>query len=302
MSRGRASAWLAIACAGACVGADDPGGAWEPAELIAGELAVDLGPVPALRATPGCTLRIATFNVHYADDPEGLAAHIRASTYVSAADVILIQEARAYPDEATTRAQRIADALAMTWAYAPSKTLDTGGTHGNAILSRHPIENVAVRRLPFIDLPYRAEQRSALAADIVLGDARLRVVDVHLDVRLAPVDRVRQLDPAVRDVDEHVVVGGDFNTAPWTWVGGLVPLTSSEAVLGQKQAAVIDDFMAAREFVGAIPVDTATMRVPGFSMRLDNLYARALPILAAGVEHVDGSDHWPVWFDVDRCR
>jgi endonuclease/exonuclease/phosphatase family metal-dependent hydrolase len=286
----------------ACVEPRDGGGDWEPVEAIDGELAASMGPVPTLRSMPGCTLRVATFNVHYAGEPEALAAYIRASTYVSAADVILIQETRAYDGEATTRAQRIAEALAMTWAYAPARTLPGGtGTHGNAILSRFPLEAVAVRKLPYIDQPYHAESRNAIAADVVVGDHRVRVVDLHLDVRLGPVDRVRQLDPAVRDAGERLLVGGDFNSAPWAFVDAFVPLTSSEAILGQEQALVLDDFLAARRFTGAVPVETVTMRIPGFSMRLDNLYARGMPILAAGVDDVDGSDHWPVWFDVDLC-
>ena len=292
---------LVLALATACVGHGDEGSEWIPIDTVDGELAANIGPTPTLRAAPGCTLRVATFNVHYAGDPENIAANIRASEKVGSADVIMIQETRAYTGEDTTRTQRIADGIAMTWAYAPARTLPEGGTHGNAILSRWPLENVAVRRLPYIEQPYHPEQRSAMAADIVLGDRRVRMVNVHLDVRLTPVDRVRQLDPAVRDTDERLLVGGDFNTNPWTWVGSVVPLTSSEAVLGQEQAAVIDDFLAARRFTGAVAPDVNTMRIPGFSMRLDNLYARGMPILDAGVEYVDGSDHWPLWFDVDVC-
>lgn len=298
-----ARAWmLALAGAAGCVEPGEPESDWEPAATITGELSTDLGAAPRLRALPGCVVRIATFNVHFADDPEGLARHIAGSQYVANADVILLQESRAYAGEPTTRTRRIADALAMTWAYAPARTLpDDGGTHGNAILSRYPLENVAVRRLPYIKQPYHAETRNAVAADVVLGDDRLRVVSLHLDIRIGPVDRVRQLDPATRDAGERLVVGGDFNTTPWTFVNAFVPLTSSEAIIGQEQAAVLDDFLAGRRFTGAVPVDAVTMRLPGFSMRLDNLYARGMPIVDAGVEHVDGSDHWPVWFDVDRC-
>jgi endonuclease/exonuclease/phosphatase family metal-dependent hydrolase len=294
--------WVALGLA-SCVEPRDGGGDWEPVETIEGELAAAMGPVPTLRAMPGCTLRVATFNVHYAGEPEAIAAYIRDSQYVSRADVILVQETRAYDGELTTRTQRLAESLAMTWAYAPARTLPGGiGTHGNAILSRYPLENVAVRKLPYIDQPYHAESRNAVAADVVLGDKRVRVVDLHLDVRLGPVDRVRQLDPAVRDAGEQLIVGGDFNSAPWTFVNAFVPLTSSEAILGQEQALVLDDFLAARRFEGAVPVETVTMRIPGFSMRLDNLYARDMPIIAAGVDYVDGSDHWPVWFDVDVCH
>jgi hypothetical protein len=65
---------------------------------------------------------------------------------------------------------------------------------------------------------------------------------------------------------------------------------------------VIDDYMTGKQFAGAISPDTATMRVPVIDMRIDNLYARALPVVAEGIAYVDGSDHWPIWVDVDVCR
>jgi endonuclease/exonuclease/phosphatase (EEP) superfamily protein YafD len=290
-----------IVLAAGCVEVVDDGGPWEAASAITGELAPEIGPAPAARAAPGCTLRIATLNVHFAEDTANLAAQILASRDIASADVLMVQEIRAYPTEPGTRARRLAEALGMTWVYAPARTLD-GGTHGIAIFSRDPLENAMVRRLPYIDQPLNPEQRIALAADLVIGAERFTIVDVHLDVRLGPADRVRQLHPAINEVGERLVFGGDFNTAPWSWVDNLIPLTGTEAIIGQEQAQVIDDYAAENDFAGAIPVETVTMRLPGLSMRLDDLYARGLPIVAAGVEHVEGSDHWPVWFDVDRCR
>jgi endonuclease/exonuclease/phosphatase (EEP) superfamily protein YafD len=37
-------------------------------------------------------------------------------------------------------------------------------------------------------------------------------------------------------------------------------------------------------------------------MRLDNLYTRAVTVTDAGVEPSDGSDHYPLWIDVDLCN
>ena len=111
----------------------------------------------------------------------------------------------------------------------------------------------------------------------------------------------RQLHPAVNDIAERVIVGGDFNTNPWAWVDGLGPLAATEAIVGQEQAAVVDDYLTGNAFTGAVPVSAATMRLPAFPIRTDDLYARGLPVLAAGVEHVEGSDHGPMWSDVDVC-
>jgi len=136
----------------------------------------------------------------------------------------------------------------------------------------------------------------------VLPDDRLRVVDIHLDTRLGPADRIHQLHPAVNDAGDRLVAGGDLNTLPWTWLGGAVPLTEDEAIVGQQQAEIVDAYMTGIGFTGGISPTTETFPVTGLTIRLDNLYARGATLVGAGVEHVPGSDHWPVWIDVDRCR
>jgi endonuclease/exonuclease/phosphatase family metal-dependent hydrolase len=269
---------------------------------MTGPMAAELGPAPTLRGTPGCTLRVASWNVHKLPDPAALAASLLASTEIAAADVVLLQESSSYASEPMTRTADVANALAMTWAHQRVRELDDGGVQGNAIVSRFPLERVAVKRLPYIEQPYHPQPRGAIAADVVVGERRVRVVSVHLDVRISTSDRIRQLDPAVAELDEVAVIGGDFNTAPWTWIEALVPLTSTEAVIGMEQAAILDDYMDSRRFASALSVDTNTFQAPGFGMRLDNLYGRGAPIIAAGIEHVAGSDHWPIWIDLDLCR
>ncbi len=294
---------LSFAFAGAvapgCTQFTNDGTPWQDLAAITGELATEHGPDPAPREPP-CTLRVATFNVHFADDVAGLAANVAGSTYLANADVIVIQEIRRYPSEPASRAQQLAERLGMTWLYAPAHTVDGGGVHGLAILSRFPLAGAEVRQLPYMNTIH-AEQRIALRADVVLGADRVRVVDVHLDTRLAPADRIRQLDPALEDAPDRVVLGGDLNTLPWSWVDGAVPLTASEAVLGQEQAKIVDGFFAENGFARAVEFDAVTSRTPVFGIRLDNVYAHGLAPIAGAVEHVDGSDHWPVWFDVSRC-
>ena len=288
---------VVVLCAAGCVDDADPGGPWTELTSLTGPLAPEAGSPPTPRDPPGCALRIATWNVHFGADPVNLAAQILASHDVASADVLITQEIEAHPTETGSRAQRLAEALGMTWVYAPAR-IEGDGTHGLAIFSRYPLEDAAVRQLPFVDRPINPAHRIALAADVVIGDRRIRVVDVHLETRLSPGDRIRQLHPAVNDVGTRMIVGGDLNTQPWAWVAGTVPLTSTEAVVGQEHAQIVDDYLAENGFAGAVPPSTTTMRIPVFGMRLDNLYARDLSIVASGVEHVDGSDHWPVWFDV----
>jgi endonuclease/exonuclease/phosphatase family metal-dependent hydrolase len=288
---------LALVALGGCIGIADEGSPWQDAMTVTG---MELGPEPTLRANHGCTVRIASWNLHKLPDPDDVLAHLASSTEIALADVILLQETAAWPGESTSRTAVLAQQLAMTWAHDPVRLLPDGVMQGNAILSRLPLERVMVKLLPYVEQPYHGQPRRALAADVVVGDKRMRVMTVHLDVRLQITDRIRQLDPAVTDVDERVVIGGDFNTAPWQWADGLVPLTSTEAIIGMDQAAILDDYMASRGYASAIPVETNTFTLP-FGMRLDNLYPRAVPMLGAAVEHVGGSDHWPIYVDVDIC-
>jgi endonuclease/exonuclease/phosphatase family metal-dependent hydrolase len=288
-------ALLALALA-ACTDLRDQGGPWEMADTITGDLVPEVGPAPAALAPPS-TLRVATWNVHFGKDVDTLAANLEASPVLSTADVVLIQEIEAYPEEAGSRTQRIAEQLGMTWFYAPAR-VEWNGTHGIAILSRYPLEQAMVRRLPYIDQPIKPRERNAQSVELVLGDQRLRIVNVHLDVRIGPVDRIRQLHPAVVELDGPTLLGGDFNSNPYAWVDSTVPLAGTQAIVGADQAAVLDDYFFEQDFAGAIPATVGTMRIPVVDIRIDNLYARDYEILDAGVEHIDGSDHWAVWFDV----
>jgi endonuclease/exonuclease/phosphatase family metal-dependent hydrolase len=285
----------ALALAG-CVAQLDAGTEWTPIAEIAGELAPEVGPDPAPRPAPA-VLRVGSWNVHRGADVAQLAANLAASRELVDADVLLVQEIEAYAAEGSTRARRLAEALDMTWIYAPART-EPGGTHGIALLSRFPLERAEVRVLPRFSSAFNERTRIALRADVVLDDLRLEVVNVHLDVRIGAVDRVRQLDPAIAELAAEAIVGGDFNTNPWAWVEGTLPLTATEAIVGQDQARVIDHYMAAQGFVTALSADTSTFTLPAFPMRIDDIYARGNAITDAGVEHVAGSDHWPIWADL----
>jgi endonuclease/exonuclease/phosphatase family metal-dependent hydrolase len=295
-------AWLVVVVTG-CVDSADPGGPWIDAAQVTGSLAPELGPAPAPRDAPPCALRIASWNLHTAPDPEDLAMRIASSEQIVSADIILTQEIEAHPLEPGSRANRMASMLGMTWVYAPSR-IEGDGTHGIAILSRYPLANAAIRDLPFVDRPISTVHRIALSADVTIGSEVVRIVDIHLDTRLSGGDRIRQMHTAVTDRGEPLIAGGDLNTQPWIWIDGTVPLTGTEAVLGESHAALVDEYMSANAFTGAIAPEVDTMRIPAFSMRLDNLYARDYAMVASGVEHLDGSDHWPVWFDLawGGCR
>ena len=290
--------WIGLLAMSGCMSIDDAPTPWQPASTIDGPLTVELGPSPVGVPPAPQVLRIVSWNVFKGKHPEELARTIANSKALASADVILIQEIESYGDEPGSRASRLATALGMTWVYAPAR-IEGSGTHGDAILSRFPLLDPVVKRLPHVDQPTGARPRIALRATVDLGGgATLPVVGVHLDTRLGPVDRIRQLSPAVVDNPPTVVVGGDFNTIPFAWIDTLVPLTSTEAIVGQSQAIVLDDYFNDLGFETPLPADTDTHDFP-VDMRLDALYPRGVSSRGTGIDaDSGGSDHFPVWLDV----
>lgn len=292
------AALLAVACAAGCVDVDATMQPWVAADQIAAPFTPELGPVVTAPAAAPATIRIASWNVELGADPDALAAQIQASPVLATADILLVQEIEMHPTEAGTRASRLATALGMTWFYAPARLQDDG-THGDAILSRFPITLPEVKRLPRIDMPIGGRPRIGARAVIDVGGGRtLTIVNVHLDTRIGAVDRIRQLDPAVSDNPDEVIVGGDLNTLPWAWVDTAVPLLGTEAIVGQDQATIVDDYLHDLGFATPIPHDADT-HTTVFDMRLDAICPRGLTPTAWGVDRgVSGSDHYAVWIDV----
>ena len=109
------------------------------------------------------------------------------------------------------------------------------------------------------------------------------------------------MHPAVTQVPDAVAIGGDFNTNPWVWVSTTVPLTSTQAIVGQDQATVIDDYMRGLGFAIPIGPDEVTFNRPLLDhMRLDEVYVRGYRVVGQGIaKDVAGSDHWPVWVDLE---
>lgn len=123
------------------------------------------------------------------------------------------------------------------------------GLHGNAILSRYPIQNARIFRLPVCYDWYQAERaaiskleqgkrlaankvflerierevrrggRMAIIADVRipdLPDGLATVVNVHLENKCKPECRTRQMDALlsrIKEVEHPVIVAGDLNTS-----------------------------------------------------------------------------------------
>ena len=298
MTRGVLVLVLALCGCGLDVG---PASAWVEAESVPPPLTFESEMPRGMATVPmqvPATFRIVTFNVMMGADPGALADQIRANAAIRDAGVYLLQELEAYPGESTSRTRRLAGALGLGFVYVPGRT-KADGTHGLAILSRYPIEDVQVMNLRRTGTTPTSNQRIAISAVLVVGDVRLPIVDVHLETTLNIRDRILQLRPAVIDLPPVAVVAGDFNTNPYLWEEGTVPVLPPSTIANTDQAPLLDDYMRGIGFATPGADAGPTQTKLGISSRLDAIFTRGLAVGPATVERaVAGSDHWPVWVDV----
>jgi len=128
------------------------------------------------------------------------------------ADIVALQEAEELDN--TNTAEVIAKSLGYTCAYTRSMEYESGGKksyRGNAVLSRFPI----VQSTSHILSP--EQSRTAIQADLMVGDDLLHIVSVHLihsHQKESPLqeEQVHTLINAVPK--ERTVIMGDFNALP----------------------------------------------------------------------------------------
>lgn len=245
-------------------------------------------PRPILRNRPGAgamvsELVVATYNVHGASQRE-LATAFADDPRLRRADVVFLQEFES--DPAT-----LATTLDRSVAYAPGYQRSKNSTHGVAIASRFPLRDLRVIELPRYRVVVNSARRIALRATIDLTSGPIHLYSVHLDNRINPGDRKRQLAPVLADADAlprtPAIIAGDMNTSPFCWIGNVIPVPCGRQ----------DDCVerSVREHGFDTPV-TASGATSQWGMRLDAIYTRSLDIAAFGVSDiVHVSDHLPLW-------
>lgn len=287
------AALVALSACGVDLGASRP---WQPIDQL-GHLGPAMQPERSAPGTftgagapaPTGPVRVVTYNTEFGQDPEGLAAAILGDPELKTASVLLIQEEERHPVEGASRAARLAELLGLGYVYVPAR-FKGAATHGLAVMSVFPIENVHKMDLP---LASNGVQRIALSADVRVGDRTLHVVDIHLETRLNARDRVAQLHPAVIDAPDDVVIAGDFNTNWVTWAGSVPVLTDDH-----DQAPILDSYMTSLGFDTPSARSGPTEHRYGLEFRLDSIYTRALDATPARVVRTGPSDHWPMYLDV----
>ncbi len=272
-------------------------------------------------------MRIVTYNIHFAVGRDGFANLDRITEAVDGADVIALQEVeRFWPrsgmiDQPLGLGKRLPD---YWWVYGPNLDLHSQAAFpgeaagqrrqfGNMVLSRTPIlasENVPLPRLAD---GARSMRRGALEAIIETPSGGVRVVSTHLCYLSAPtrVAQVRRIfdrqaqvageggawngthppgtdwflgdEPAMPD---QAIVAGDFNFGP--------NRPEYAATVGNGQSPFVDAWPIVAGLRGGSTKDGERIdqvwMTPNLVPRLRDAWVD---------ETATGSDHHPLWFDID---
>lgn len=239
------------------------------------------------RSTNPRDVRVLVYNVHAGKDAAGIDNLERVADLVRAtrADVVLLQEV----DRGTRRSGNVDQPKVLAqrtgFSVAFGKTLDyDGGEYGIAVLSRWPIAEQALVRLP-VEPP---QQRSGGSYEprgaqrVRLGDPeRITVVNTHLDASREDHYRrqeIRTVLAIARDAQAGVLVGGDLNSTP-----------ESEVQAEARQAGVRDAWLLCGQGDGF----TYPANVP--TKRIDYLYLTGTATCSrAEVLDSQASDHRPL--------
>jgi endonuclease/exonuclease/phosphatase family metal-dependent hydrolase len=164
-------------------------------------------------------LRVLTYNIQHGEGTDGKIDLARTAAVIKrlTPDLVALQEV----DKATTRSRGVDQAAELGkltgMHVAFGKAMDfAGGQYGEAILSRYPLTEVQVYKLPFTE---GCEPRCALAAHVRLGDDGPEFVfaGTHLEHAKTPVRlcQAQKLNPALAATNSlPTILAGDFNDVP----------------------------------------------------------------------------------------
>lgn len=282
---------------------------------------------------------LATYNVHFGLGRDGAYDIGRIARELRSADIVCLQEVvQGWPQNGfADQAAEIAGLLDMHWFFhgpldadasdrgADGKVRNRRRTFGNAVLSRWPILTALGHLLPKRALPRSFDlQRGFVEATIATPDGALRVYSVHLSHLTAHqrAPQVEALLAAVTDaaargpawdgaanpgfvfserapaVPEDAVVMGDFNFRPldpeYAMVCGELAWNSEKRVVAHGQ--LFDAWTCA----GKDPEEGESFPDEG---RIDHCFVTAGLVDAVKGASIDttaeGSDHWPVFVELD---
>lgn len=168
------------------------------------------------------TIRVMAYNIHHANPPskpdyidiDAIVGVIKAQD----PDIVALQEVDVNipRSRSNDQAEKIASKLEMNVFFG--KAIDyQGGEYGVAILSKYPLSEEVVHKLP-TKAETKGEPRVLTTAKVTLPDGTdIRFGSTHLDAQRDPVNRELQINKIIEiasDEELPFIIAGDFNAVP----------------------------------------------------------------------------------------
>lgn len=179
------------------------------------------------------SLRVISYNIHHANPPlkPGVIDTDAIITVLKKypADIIALQEVDVNTKRSgnINEAKVIGDAMGMHAFFGKAIDHD-GGYYGVALLSKFPLKDTVVIRLP-MDTASKGEPRILVAATVKLPSGRaVTVSSTHLDHRKDPRSRemqVAEINAVATKNALPFIIAGDLNAEPASAVIGLLDET-----------------------------------------------------------------------------
>lgn len=233
-------------------------------------------------------LRVVTFNLHMEPGTK-IVKGLLADATLRDADLIFFQEVHR-DGIGCSAACAVARELGYYEVYAPGHA-NGDGDDGVAIVSRAPITSAQVIELPFYNVHFNGGRRVALAATVDLAGQPVTVYSVHLENRLGVHDRRAQMTPILDHASRQhtpVIMGGDFNTSPFTWIAHVIPIPTGT------QDDRFEELVRSRGL--ATPLAHSGPTHHHLWMKLDGIYTRGFTTQRYATARArDVSDHLALW-------
>lgn len=194
----------------------------------------DVGDFTERAAPPKDRYRVAAWNLERGIELDGQLEAMREHPYLRDADLFLLTETDVGMARSRNRdvARTLARELGLHYAFAPCYlNLAKGsgveysvegenevGLHGNAVLSRYPLERARAIRLDngkdkMAGREKRLGSQTALAVEVALPGAPFTAVSVHLDAQSRQSHRRDQMRDILASLGPGpALIGGDWNT------------------------------------------------------------------------------------------
>ncbi len=242
-------------------------------------------------------LRVVTFNVHR-ETADKVIEGITKDRALRDADIFILQEVHRVEKPGADRCSPacvLGRKLGYHAIYAPGH-MQGNGSDGVAVVSRLPLTSAQVIELPYFDVHFNSGRRIAVAVTLEIDGAPVTLYAVHLDNRLGVKDRRTQMLPVLKHAQQQktpVIIAGDFNTSPFTWISHVVP------VLTTTQDNHFEKLVRAHGFTTPVADSGPTHRYIG--MKLDGIYTRGFDTVKfATADAKNVSDHLALWATLRR--